>query len=530
MNQTFMGCYVAKLFRLFSAILLIALMTACGGGGGSAGTVSGGSAAGQYPNGKIGISLFDQSGSPSNVIAGSSSLLAKVTVLDKSGAAAVGVVVTFAIDTTTAVLSPLSGTALTDSSGVAQISLKPGVGTGAGTLTASAAVVGTTVISASTTFSVSAPPAAIPSAINFVSAVPDDKSLVIKGAGGNGRTEVAILTYSVIDSSGTGIANVKVNFSVVSNKPVTLSKTSEASDSSGKVTVALSSGAEPTTVRVIATVDNSSVSSMSDTITITTGAPVQAAMSISLSKFYSEGTNVDGERVVVSARLADAFGGAVADNTQVVFTTDVGAVTGIGGAQCQTNKPSITGAQPFPGFCEIYWYSQNPRGNGVANIIATATSGSAQLSQSVKIYVLGSYAKIYQVNENDFEGSTTRLTSGGTLGLDFSNSCNAKNLNFEIVDENDNPMPPDSKISVSPLTGFTISTASPSTVPMYRTSIGETGHRGTVHSISITPPPPVNGVGCQVGGVAAIRNSFFIEVKSPLGLTRSTQVDVLYRQ
>ena len=523
MNQTYMGCHVTKLFHLFSTILFALILSACGGGGVSYST-SGTNAVSQTPNGQINIALTDQNGVSSNVIAGTSALLAKVTVLDKVGSPAVGVVVTFTIDTATAALSPASGTALTDSNGVAKISLTPGVGTGAGTVRASATMVGSTAITTSATFAVSAPPAAIPSAINFVSAVPSDKSIVLKGAGGNGRSEVAILTFLVIDSSNTGIPNLKVNFTTQSTKAVTLSSTSGITDSSGKVTVALSSGAEPTTVRVNATVDKTTVNSVSDTITISTGAPVQTAMSISLRPFFSEGINFDGDQVVIAGRLADAFGGAVADGTQLVFTTDVGAVAGIGGAQCLTNGQNITKTLPFPGMCEIYWYSQNPRGTSIATVIVTATSGAALLSQSVQFYVLGSHATFYEVDAGSVEGNTNRFPTPNQISsLSFLGSCTAQTLWFEMVDINQNPMPPGSKITATPNGAFT-AVAIPSVVPMWSTSMGQLPHRGTVHSVVVKPPAT-----CNTTGTNSFAENFDLTLTTPKGVASLVRVNVSYK-
>ncbi|MEO6352163.1 MAG: hypothetical protein ABIO19_00325, partial [Burkholderiaceae bacterium] len=54
--------------------------------------------------------------------------------------------------------------------------------------------------------------ASAPVAINFVAAVPADKSIVIKGAGGNGRTESALLTFMVVDKANVGVSDIKVNF------------------------------------------------------------------------------------------------------------------------------------------------------------------------------------------------------------------------------------------------------------------------------------------------------------------------------
>ncbi|MFZ6815212.1 hypothetical protein ACO0K3_12140 [Undibacterium sp. Rencai35W] len=516
---------VHKLVCFYLSMTLVAILSACGGGGGSSGTSSGGSST-QDPNGKLQISLFDQNGVVSNLIAGSSTLTAKVVVTNGSGAPVSGVVVTFASSSSIAILSPTSGTALSDSKGVAQISIKAGTGTGAGTITASAVLVGTTVISASTTFSVAAPPNATPVAINFSSAVPSDKSIVIKGAGGTGRTEVALLIFNVIDSAGVGIGNVKVNFSTISSNPVTLPVNSGITDATGKVTVTVNSGTQPTTVRAVATIDGTAISSISDTITVTTGVPVQAAMSLSLSKDWVEGINWDDERLIVSALLADSFGGAVADNTQVVFSTDVGAIAGIGGTQCLTNQDNITLLPKFPGYCSVIWRSQNPRQNGVATIVATSTNGTSSLSRSATFYVLGSYGKIYKVNAGDYEGNTTRATTGGTISMDFTSSCTNQTLWFEVVDSNDNPMPEKTKITTTNLSGTPTVVLSVPEIAHWNASlgIGQVANRGTVQSADVKPSAT-----CDITGSNTATDIFQINLTSPKGSPASTRVSVTYK-
>lgn len=528
---------MVKIFKAFLASLLIATLAACGGGGGSAGTpVQGGGTGtggtggtGSSGSGQISLALFDSTGIATNVMANIGGLTAKAIVKDGNGVPARNVVVKFALDSGIATLSPTSGTALTDSNGVASIVLKPGTGTGAGTVTATATV-GTATVSASAAYVVNAISTVVaPSAINFVSAVPADKSIVIKGAGGNGRTEVALLTFTVVDSSNAGIPNIKVNFSTQSTNPVALTSTSAITDASGKVTAAVNSGTLPTTARVIATVDGTAISTLSDTLTVTTGVPVQSAMSISLSKFWIEGINWDNQTIKVTALLADSFGGAVADGTQVVFTTDVGAVIGIGGALCLTNGINITNDIPFPGFCDVIWRSQNPRKNGVATIVATATNNTDKLSQSATFYVLGSYATIYQVSSTSVEGNTTRQTSGAAIALDFQASCSPQQLYFEVVDSNGNPMPPGSKVDVTAATGnLGALSASPSAVPMWNIAalgIGTAPQRGTVHTIMVTPPAT-----CSTGG-ATVHNdaSFNLTVTSPLGGVTSTPVVLTYK-
>jgi hypothetical protein len=370
------------------------VLAACGGGGGSSGITTGtgttsgtGTTGGTTTpsNGAIQIVLVDSAGVEKNIITSTNPLTAKATVTDGTGTPVKDKIVTFALSGGIAVLSPTAGTALTDASGVAQISVKAGTTDGgAGSITASVSV-GTTPVTATTVFTVGPTPSATPVAINFVTATPSDKSIVIQGAGGNGRTEVALLTFSVVDQTNTGVGNQTVTFSTQSTQPVTLTSTSGVTGTDGKVSVALNSGTQPTTVRVIATVKDTSITAISDIVTVTTGQPTQAAFSLAAEKFYVEALNHDDVQDTITALLADQFGGAVADGTPVVFTTDGGAIVGTGGAKCLT----------VSGKCQVTWRSQLPHpASGVATIVATSTNGTSNLATSLKIYMSGSFGYV----------------------------------------------------------------------------------------------------------------------------------------
>jgi hypothetical protein len=498
-----------SLVRLGIAALFMTMVVACGGGGGSAGTtvgVGGGSSA----DGKIQITLTGANGIASNSVTGSSSLIVNATVTDGAGAPAKNVLVTFKLSGNIATISPVSGTALTDNNGVAQVSIKSaGAGSGAAEVTASATV-GAAAITAKAAFSVGAAPSAQPTAINFVTAVPADKSIVIKGSGGNGRTEVALLTFSVVDSSNSGVPNVPVVFSTQSSNPVTLVSSSGTTDVNGNVTVAVNSGSQPTTVRVIATVQSTAISAISDTVTVTTGQPTQAAFSLSLEKYYVEGFSFDNTQNTITVLLADGFGAAVADGTPVVFTTDSGAVVGVGGAKCLTVQ----------GACTVAWRSQNPRtANGVVTLIATATNGSANLSTSKKFFNSGSSATIYQVSSGSAQGATTRLTNGGNIPLSFTASCDPQSIRIEIVDQNGNPMPEGTTISGVDAINASL-TASPASVTLGGLPF-DSATRGTIHSVTVTPS------GCDLAGAKTKAGSIAINVKPPLGgATNSVRIDL----
>ncbi|KRB92705.1 hypothetical protein ASE07_15175 [Noviherbaspirillum sp. Root189] len=485
------------------------LLVACGGGGGSPGNTGfggggGGTAGGtgsSTTTGKIVVVLTDSAGAASNSVTGSNALTAKATVTTDTGAPVKNTMVTFTVSSTIAVLSPGTGTALTDDNGIAQISIKAsGSGTGAAEVTAKATV-GAAEVSAKAAFSVGASATATPTAMNFVAAVPTDNSIVIQGSGGSGRTEVALLTFKVVDSSNSGVPNVAVNFATQSSNPVSLVASSGKTDISGNVTVAVNSGTQPTTVRVIATVQGTAISAISDTVTVTTGQPTQAAFSLSLQKYYVEGWAHDNTQNTVTVLLADAFGAAVANGTQVVFTTDSGAIVGDGGARCLTTN----------GGCTVTWRSQNPRtSNGVVTVVATATNGTANLSTSKRFFNSGSAANVYQVSPGSKQGASTRTGAANAgVNLNFAASCDPQTIVVEIVDENGNPMPEGTTIAGADAKNAGL-TAFPSTVLLGSVPI-ESATRGTVHNVTVTP------AGCEVAGTKSKTGSILINVQTPLG-------------
>lgn len=480
--------------------MLALTLAACGGGGGSPGTTGGDTSTG----GTITVELTNSAGAAANVISGADSLTVVAKVKNSAGAVAKNEVVTFSVSNDLATISPVSATALTDSTGVARVSLKSaGKGAGAATVTATATLSGaTTAISGSANFAVGASSSATPVAVNFISATPSDKSIVIKGAGGNGRTEVALLTFKVVDSANVGIPGVSVNFATESTYAVTLISASGVSDDDGNISVSLQSGTQPTTVRVVATIAGTSISAPSDTITVTTGQPVQQAFSLSMAKFNPEGWNYDGETVLVTARLADAYGSSVADGTQVVFTTTAGAFSG--DARCLTVN----------GECTVTWRSQNPRPtNGIGTIVATATNSTSTLTQSASFYMSGSFGQIHYP------------TTGGAVAsiptIDFGASCEADVIPFRLTDVNNNPMPQGTVVSINANDTGVTTTVLPTTVPNVGVPSDLTALRGTVHTLSIKPGS------CDAAGTA-VTSMFYIMVTSPKGNQTLVPVYIRY--
>ncbi|HWJ96121.1 MAG TPA: Ig-like domain-containing protein, partial [Telluria sp.] len=91
-----------------------------------------------------------------------------------------------------------------------------------------------------------------PASVQFAEAAPTDKSIVIQGQGGNGRTETATLKFRVFDIFNRPLAGRQVNFSA-STSMVRVNKSTDTTDQNGEVITTVNSGSVPTTFRVLAT-------------------------------------------------------------------------------------------------------------------------------------------------------------------------------------------------------------------------------------------------------------------------------------
>ncbi len=274
-------------------------------------------------------------------------------------------------------------TSLCASSGKAVLSASvttvAGVATGtywdngcAGTDTITATVSG--MASASSTLVVTAPAAG---SLQFVSATPAIISL--KGTGG---IETSQVVFKVVDSGGKGLSGKTVTFSLstaVGGITLTGGVATAISDSTGSVTITVNAGTVSTPVRVTASTPgataNTTLTTQSNQLTITTGIPDQDSFSLSATKLNMEGWNVNGNTSVVTVYLADHFNNPVPDGTVVNFTTEGGSIIG----SCTTigtttgRNPDNTPPTTNGGYCESIFTSQNLRPtNGRVTILAYA--------------------------------------------------------------------------------------------------------------------------------------------------------------
>lgn len=189
--------------------------------------------------------------------------------------------------------------------------------------------------------------------VAFVSAEP--ASISFKGSG---LTEASRVTFEVRDSSGNPLRDKTVNFKLSTDVGgITLSQDSATSGADGQVATVVHAGTIPTPVRVTATVADTSISTQSSILTISTGIADADSFSIAVETLNVESYNIDGVTDAVTVHLADRFNNPVPDGTAVSFHTDGGSIT----PQCTTTA----------GACSATWTSQNPRpADGRVKILA----------------------------------------------------------------------------------------------------------------------------------------------------------------
>jgi hypothetical protein len=370
-----------------------------------------------------------------------------------------------------------------------------------------------------------------PASVQFVVAAPADKSIVIKGQGGNGRVETATLTFKVVDTNGNPLANQQVNFTLEPAGSASLNTASGKTSADGTVVAAVSSGSAPTTLRVRATLPgtataangNKDISTQSDTITVTTGVGVQTAFSISSTAFQVEGWNIDSAPdkgiAQVQVLLADAFGNPVADGTSIVFQTNAGSVGSADRGGCVTQN----------GGCSVDFRAQNPRvptpgqpatpcnttGSdgkgagatpdiarpGLATICASSTNGSMTLFDKQEIFLSGSAPVHFYVDSVNKEVDFS--TGVGDLGKIDANTT--RTISLQVNDINRNPLPANTKLEIGSQQGATVGTPSPATVPgvyVYssatRDPSGASGYsQGSWHQVRVSAGTPANCTGTQ---------------------------------
>lgn len=389
-----------RFMKFLAGAGLAAMLVACGGGGGvssgsggSGGGGGGGGSGGGTGGGTetaapvITLELLNGAGSVANGISSVEIGVARATLKDSKGLPVPGAIVTFAESGPGLLtVAPISGTALTDASGSASVEVRAvsTSSTGATLVTAAATVSAQSATAQKAIAITSAPstgvvdPQVLASALNFLDTNPADKSIVLAGSGGNGRSESATLRFRVVDKNNSPVKGAAVSFNVIPPDAVTLNISTATSDSEGVVVTTVASKNVPTAVVVRATVTGKSITSQSDQLTVTTGVATQAGFDLSASK-YNLNAAITGDSSDIMVRIVDTNGNPVADGVPVVFTADFGAVGSSSRGGCVTAN----------GGCTVVYAVQDPRpadGQPITVTASTQVGGGTSIGKSIALY------------------------------------------------------------------------------------------------------------------------------------------------
>ena len=377
------------------------------------------------------------------------------------------------------------------------------------------------------TLSVAAPAAA---SVQFAAVSPVGKSIVIQGQGGLSRTETATLTFRVFDTFGKALAGQEVMFALVNGPGMTLNKVRDMTDANGDVITTVNSGTTPTTFRVRASLA-SGISTLSDSILVTTGLPVQTAFSLSSTKSSVEGWSYDSPvgtpATTVTVLLADQAGNPVSDGTPVVFQSNLGAV----------GSSSMGGCTTINGGCSVDFRSQNPRTAtnppatpcndvanggtadsvwpGLATVCASTSDGSKTLFAKIAIFLSDSHPRNFTL----FDPLSQVSFKDGAYDLGTVASSVSRQFSLRFSDLNLNPMPSGSTVAITNVVNAVASITPNSIQNVYphnasgvddRTGANIQGDQGVRHAVTISSLTPT---GCA-GPVAS---TFNVTVTTPLG-------------
>lgn len=502
--------------------MLAGVLAACGGGGGSAGSTggtggtSGSSTAGGVDTsttggtqtssaGAITLQIKNSADAEATNLTATETGRAVATVTGPTGAPVSGVIVVFSqVDANLITFAPAAGTALTDSNGQASIDFKATNPTQTGAVSVQAQVlVGTTTLTAKKGIQISgaASTAEVPTSLLFLDASPP--SIVIKGAGGAGRSESSTLRYKVVNASNTPIRGAVVNFTI-SNPDVTLNITQSTSDAEGVVVTTVTSGTNPTSVVVTATAAaNAAATVPSSALSVSNGLTMAGGLEIVAEKYNLDG-GVTGTKTKLSAFMRDVNGNLVPDGTIASFTTDYGAVGSSSAGSCS----SVNGT------CSVDFRVQDPRGTGLATVRATVQlpGNPTPLATTLTINMANSAGA----------RALSALPSTVATQLVLSGTCK-DTFTLYAADPSNRAIAAGSTISAQ-AAGKSVTVSVASGTPVLDSLSGTftpTAFRVSVDASGATPA-------CVAGGGGTQTTDFELRFTSPGGVTSSVPLNIVY--
>ncbi|HEX7690580.1 MAG TPA: Ig-like domain-containing protein [Burkholderiaceae bacterium] len=221
-----------------------------------------------------------------------------------------------------------------------------------------------------------------------VNSITFDSTVIVGGSGsantiylkGSGYAESAQVRFKVVDTAGNPLPGQKVDLSLSTVAGgLTLDGQSilngrdtpevKTSDANGIVTGIVNSGTVPTPVRVIATLDNTTITTVSSNLAVLTGLPSQAHFSLAQGTINIEGGDWDGTPNTYTVTASDRSGNPVPDGTSIVFWAEGGTI--VGSANTALNNLGLSQAT-------VNFQSSEPRpADGRVTILAYAIGEEA---------------------------------------------------------------------------------------------------------------------------------------------------------
>ena len=184
-----------------------------------------------------------------------------------------------------------------------------------------------------------------PDSIEYVDVLPT--TISIQGAGGD---ETGIVTFIITDTAGNPLPDVTVNFELDNTAGgVELSNASDSTNDLGEASAIVQAGTVQTSVRVLASVNGIDQTTVSDPIPISTGITHSIGFDVAFDVLNVEGLDYNNTPVNVTVNLNDFYGNPPADGTLVLFYAESGTIESTCATVGGTCSVTWSSSNPRPG-------------------------------------------------------------------------------------------------------------------------------------------------------------------------------------
>ena len=393
---------LAKTLSLISALFML---TACGGGGSSVSrddTDNGSGDGGTTPSYSISLSLENESGASDNNLSEDNSLFAVATVTDEDGNPYSDALLTFTLSNEALVeFGNDTGTARTNSSGVARLRLNASTASGDGEITAALGSGET----GTTTFSATAVSGTDPTSIS-VALTLQNESGEADNSLSSSNSLVAMAT--VTNSLGEPQADLLLTFSLSNDELATFSNDTGTAltNADGVATLGMSVGSASGDGEVTATL----ATGETDSTTFSSEGSITVSEEPASLELYANNIQLasSGSDEVELIALVKNEQSVLMEGVEVSFSAQTGD-----GVELQLTQPETTA----DGTARAILTSQNDKSNRTITI----TAGAGSLSESVDITIRGTEVIINGASSvilNDTVDYTIRLQDSDGQPID----------------------------------------------------------------------------------------------------------------